>query len=428
MKSFFARQTVSPSTGRSSGSDNNDAHLLPVYKQSLSSRQSDPDLKYGVKPVKPRPQQQPYPDDQRMAAGSNRICVFLCLALLIVIILVIQVDYIRVGVLSYSRHTLCISPPTHSAELMKRGRSDSAYPSPRCCADADCIKAKESQKESQTEGEKPDDNSNNNNKKHKHKHQQRVAILTTIRSANYLSLLQNLACTVKQSNPSIPFVIATVRGDLDLHTEVEIRKLGKLIYWPEFKVENKLQQRYTLNWVKIRAWEMDENYDALLMIDADTAVIGDVTHLFDLPAHFATVLDEDKSRQEYNALGRMQGGVIFLRPCRAVAAHMIQLLTDNPDLHFTRDHAEQSFFDWYFRYDRWTLPVRYNSISFLLENEGNTSRSGLKPVIVHFAGEKPFFPNPELIKEEKWAVCVKNHHHHAPHYDLPDTNNSSTSG
>ena len=33
--------------------------------------------------------------------------------------------------------------------------------------------------------------------------------------------------------------------------------------------------RYALNWVKIRAWEWSDDWDALLMIDADTSVVGE---------------------------------------------------------------------------------------------------------------------------------------------------------
>ena len=55
-----------------------------------------------------------------------------------------------------------------------------------------------------------------------------------------------------------------------------------------------------------------ESYDALLMIDSDTAVVGDITHLFKLPAHFATVLDEDKSRPHYNSLGTLSDTILSL--------------------------------------------------------------------------------------------------------------------
>ena len=35
-------------------------------------------------------------------------------------------------------------------------------------------------------------------------------------------------------------------------------------------------RRYALNWVKLRVWEWETEWDALLVIDADTTVTGDV--------------------------------------------------------------------------------------------------------------------------------------------------------
>ena len=52
-------------------------------------------------------------------------------------------------------------------------------------------------------------------------------------------------------------------------------------------------RRYALNWVKLRAWGLTD-WDALLMLDADTSAVGDVRGLFALPTDFAVVLDEDK--------------------------------------------------------------------------------------------------------------------------------------
>ena len=45
-------------------------------------------------------------------------------------------------------------------------------------------------------------------------------------------------------------------------------------------------------------------------------------------------------------MGRGQAGVLFLRPCAAVAAHMLQLAAGNRLLRFPYHDAEQDFFDW----------------------------------------------------------------------------------
>jgi hypothetical protein len=45
-------------------------------------------------------------------------------------------------------------------------------------------------------------------------------------------------------------------------------------------------------------------------------------------------------------MGRGQAGVMMLRPCSAVAAHMLQLASSNRLLQFPYHDAEQDFFDW----------------------------------------------------------------------------------
>ena len=45
--------------------------------------------------------------------------------------------------------------------------------------------------------------------------------------------------------------------------------------------------------MKLRAWGLTD-WDALLMLDADTSAVGDVRGLFALPTDLAVVLDEDK--------------------------------------------------------------------------------------------------------------------------------------
>ena len=304
-----------------------------------------------------------------------------CLGLcgLIVALALLYVHYEWIFVLSTTREIMCGTPQTEAYLTMNQGRTDSDFPSPNCCIDSQCL--------ARDKG--------------------RYAVLTTLRSNEYLPLLVHLSCSLLHSNPSLKLLVATVKGDLKSEVEDRIKRLKNvnLIYWPEFKVDNALRARFSLNWVKLRAWEMDE-WDMLLMIDADTLVIGDVTSLFKIPAHFATVLDQDKFFPGYNALGRQQGGVVLLRPCPAVANHMMHLVSTNKTLQFAHQHAEQTFLDWYFRFERWTLPIRYNAINYLLRDNGNLTSGGTKPIIVHYAGDKleAMKLNPEKKLEQRLAV------------------------
>ena len=109
-----------------------------------------------------------------------------------------------------------------------------------------------------------------------------------------------------------------------------------------------------------------------------------ISHVFELPTDFATVLDVDKLRSfsRFSALGSAQGGAQFLRPCAAVGDHMMKLIADDHMLKFTFHDAEQHFLDWYFKYTRYCLPhhnqfktsdkqkstVNYNFFTFVPRN------------------------------------------------------------
>ena len=93
--------------------------------------------------------------------------------------------------------------------------------------------------------------------------------------------------------------------------------------------------------------------------------------------------------RRYTSLGSAQGGVVLLRPCRAVAEHMVALAMGDERLQFRWGHAEQDFFNWYFRYSRLTLPLMYNAIGHLLAG-GRLLPDGSLPRIVHFTWHKPF--------------------------------------
>lgn len=99
----------------------------------------------------------------------------------------------------------------------------------------------------------------------------------------------------------------------------------------------------------------------MLLVDADTAVVGDLSPLWTLPAAFAGVWDQSRWLNRHRtALHGLNGGVLFLRPCAAVARHMTALLEQHPKLRFTHGTAEQEFLTWYFRYTGITLPLEYN--------------------------------------------------------------------
>jgi alpha-N-acetylglucosamine transferase len=49
--------------------------------------------------------------------------------------------------------------------------------------------------------------------------------------------------------------------------------------------------RYGRNWLKLRVFNLTQ-YDAVLLVDSDLLVLGDLSHLFSLPVEFAAIWDQ----------------------------------------------------------------------------------------------------------------------------------------
>ncbi|GAB4814352.1 hypothetical protein N2152v2_001398 [Parachlorella kessleri] len=251
----------------------------------------------------------------------------------------------------------------YSSDPMLFGRNDVAFPAPHCCVGAACAQP----------------------------HTGRVAVLTYIRSDNYLPLLKHLECSFRRSNPGVELGVMSAPGELGAATKewLEHRNLTLIevqpLYYPNYHTP-----RYGQNWLKLRALSLMQ-YDAVLLIDSDTVVLGDVRPVFSLPVEFAAVWDQNKWLGRYNTRlpGGINGGVLLLRPCPAMLLHMVELLDTQPKLRFSHGAAEQDFFTWYYRYTGMMLPVEYNTMASD-SLAGNLTIGGRPPVVVHFTQHKPF--------------------------------------
>jgi len=243
------------------------------------------------------------------------------------------------------------------------GRHGLHYPSPECCSASACTQPRTG----------------------------RSAIITYLRDDTYMNLFRQMECTLRKSNPDVELVIMVVKGELSPSVMTEFTTLNVTVrYVQPLDFPNYYEPRYGRNWMKIRAWDLTE-WDALLLIDSDVAVVGQVTELFALPTNFAGVGDQTKwlGRWKTQVTGVLNGGVLFLRPCRATASHMLQLVQEHPKLQFRHGAAEQEFFNWYFKYNAFTLPLEYNAMAGPTL-EGNLTVGGRSPKIVHFTEFKPF--------------------------------------
>jgi hypothetical protein len=206
-----------------------------------------------------------------------------------------------------------------------------------------------------------------------------------------MQLLRELHCSLQETNPGVPLVVLGAKGDLDDAIIDEISKLDNTHYHivEELTFQNKGKDRFSLNWIKLRAWEL-EQYSAIIMLDVDMSVKGQVTQLFSLPTDFAWATNQGPNGYIYNA-----GGFQFLRPCKAVFNHMLQLLKNDTDLPFPRQFAEQSFLNWYMGYTGMRLPMIYNTNFKFVKNQTGVAKvlgSGAAPLVIHFADVKPFTP------------------------------------
>ncbi len=156
-----------------------------------------------------------------------------------------------------------------------------------------------------------------------------------------------------QDSSRSPLFMTACAVDCPSTCAAQAASLGELRMVDDIRVPNS-RGRYFLNWVKLRAWEWTE-YDALLLLDADTLVRGDLTHLFALPAEFAWAGANGRGGYDWN-----RGGVLLLRPCAATFAAMMYVAHTHERLQFRDALAEQDFLAWFFRYTLLALPLRYN--------------------------------------------------------------------
>ena len=230
------------------------------------------------------------------------------------------------------------------------------------------------------------------------KDSKRHAFLTTVRTSEYLPLLHELQCSLHKHEPTAHLIVAAVAGDLPAEAVHEIKRRAEYMELEDIGYKNDLQPRFGKNWIKLRAWGL-EQYDALIMLDADAVVTGSLSHLFNLPTDFA-ITDYQGPHWKFNS-----GGFVFLRPCKAVLDHMLDLLDTDPELRFADSLAEQSFLNWYFKYTAVKLPMSYNANFEWLVKTGGKTAGGDEALFVHFADEKPF----EVGKDSQEAKLLCTH-------------------
>ncbi|PSC67076.1 glycosyltransferase family 8 [Micractinium conductrix] len=163
----------------------------------------------------------------------------------------------------------------------------------------------------------------------------------------------------------------------------------RTVYYNTWDPSGVLNGRYGGNWLKLQAFNLSQ-YDAVVLVDSDTAVVGDLSPLFSLPIEFAASWDQPKLFGKWGPrLTGINTGLLLVRPCPAMLDHMLSLLDSHPKLRFTYATAEQDFLNWYFRFTGMMLPIEYNTMASD-SLDGNVTLGGRSPVVVHFTRNKPF--------------------------------------
>lgn len=225
----------------------------------------------------------------------------------------------------------------------------------------------------------------------------RRAIIVPFRTSNFTYHLSQLICSIRKRTPDAVdkydfWLLATQSDYEDAAAFSRARLLAPIKFVEELRYPNFLISRWAYNWLKLRVWAMEE-YSAVLVMDSDMIVTseGAIDAVFRaLEANRRTRLVQVLNVDTwgcFTSMGRMQGGMFALRPDALTLQHMVALLDQCPPLRFGRMTAEQDFLDWFFRYERISLPLSFNHMSHMLDARGLTL-GGLEPNMIHFTREK----------------------------------------
>ena len=156
-------------------------------------------------------------------------------------------------------------------------------------------------------------------------------------------------------------------------------------------------------YTKIAAWNL--NYEAVLMIDLDTLVVGDISPLFDVfpvllrqrGALIAAVRDHPEYwSPRWTAAGdRFNAGVMLLLPDPSLYRWLVDGMSR---IQYDDSMLEQAYLNAALRQKTMPLPLEYNAMIIIAYAEPTTWARVLSKIkIVHFTFPKPH--KPQLCKE-----------------------------
>jgi lipopolysaccharide biosynthesis glycosyltransferase len=237
----------------------------------------------------------------------------------------------------------------------------------------------------------------------------------------YFYQLQLSICSVRESNPELDICVGvvpeyfaneeTLQSVMNfLLEEIKVR----IFFFEKFEFEDMGPfKRFSKNWLRLRLWELGDYFDTILYVDADVIIQRDISTLLTLNVPFASANDIDMvGNNRFSSFGKIQAGVLLIQPCKQTFLQMRAILSNNDISAFTHNMAEQSFLDWYYKFDGFRLGAQYNAISAVFDGlyrQSNQSDSAKdeelrpQPYIVHFTSDK-ITRDSDLSQNMQWMA------------------------
>ncbi|KAJ3041336.1 hypothetical protein HDV00_009477 [Rhizophlyctis rosea] len=238
-----------------------------------------------------------------------------------------------------------------------------------------------------------------------------VAIITLISSDAYVPLATILRHSIRLQNTTAHIIAAYIPTLLSPQSLCTLRQSGwdtrpvDLIPLPHNATPEQSHIRnpaFRDLFTKLRIWTWTE-YAQILLVDADTLVLGSLEDLWKWPLDFAAVSDswEDRLDVMFNA------GVLYFRPDVAVFEDMMRVR--EKDIEYYRlESAEQAFLNCYWGFSSHRLPFKYN-LNLAMKHHRKAHGAAWKLVwnqraIIHYTMTKPHWNDrPKDEHDGDWA-------------------------
>lgn len=141
-------------------------------------------------------------------------------------------------------------------------------------------------------------------------------------------------------------------------------------------------------YTKLRAWEMTDQCDRVVMIDLDTLVIKNFEELFNVlpdPFKFAATPDNFYGKYTFD----INAGIFVCKPDRAEYQNLLIARNTSADK-LNADWAEQGFFNYHYKLSMLRLPITYNGNTAIYKHSRDEWMRLLPDLrIIHYTTDKP---------------------------------------